>query len=165
MKSDIEIAQAAKLEKIGEIAAKLDIPEDSLEPFGHYKAKISLDYLNSIESNTDGKLILVTAISPTPAGEGKTTTSVGLGDALNHIGKKALVTIREPSLGPVFGMKGGAAGGGRKSGDRRSSRPEHGRRPAQFACTPKQGSRLRRHRLTGRAWQRCCALRRRPCWW
>ena len=112
MKSDIEIAQAAKLEKIGKIAEKLGIPEDSLEPFGHYKAKISLDYLNSIESNTDGKLILVTAISPTPAGEGKTTTSVGLGDALNHIGKKALVTIREPSLGPVFGMKGGAAGGG-----------------------------------------------------
>ena len=112
MKSDIEIAQAAKLEKIGDIAAKLGIPEDSLEPFGHYKAKISLDYLNSIESNSDGKLILVTAISPTPAGEGKTTTSVGLGDALNHIGKKALVTIREPSLGPVFGMKGGAAGGG-----------------------------------------------------
>ena len=112
MKSDIEIAQAAKLEKISDIAAKLDIPEDSLEPFGHYKAKISLDYLNSIDSNPDGKLILVTAISPTPAGEGKTTTSVGLGDALNHIGKKALVTIREPSLGPVFGMKGGAAGGG-----------------------------------------------------
>ncbi len=112
MKSDIEIAQAAKLEKISEIAAKLDIPEDSLEPFGHYKAKISLEYLNSINSKPDGKLILVTAISPTPAGEGKTTTSVGLGDALNHIGKKALVTIREPSLGPVFGMKGGAAGGG-----------------------------------------------------
>ena len=112
MKSDIEIAQAAKLEKISQIAAKLDIPEDSLEPFGHYKAKISLDYLNSLDSKPDGKLILVTAISPTPAGEGKTTTSVGLGDALNHIGKKALVTIREPSLGPVFGMKGGAAGGG-----------------------------------------------------
>ena len=113
MKSDIEIAQAAKLEKITSIAAKLGIPEDSLEPFGHYKAKISLEYLNSIESNKDGKLILVTAISPTPAGEGKTTTSVGLGDALNQIGKKALVTIREPSLGPVFGMKGGAAGGGK----------------------------------------------------
>ena len=113
MKSDIEIAQAAKLEKITSIAAKLNIPEDSLEPFGHYKAKISLEYLNSIESNKDGKLILVTAISPTPAGEGKTTTSVGLGDALNQIGKKALVTIREPSLGPVFGMKGGAAGGGK----------------------------------------------------
>jgi formate--tetrahydrofolate ligase len=112
MKTDIEIAQAAKLEKINSIAKKLDIPEDSLEPFGHYKAKISLDFLNSLESKPDGKLILVTAISPTPAGEGKTTTSVGLGDALNHIGKKALVTIREPSLGPVFGMKGGAAGGG-----------------------------------------------------
>ncbi len=112
MKSDIEIAQAAKLEKISAIAAKLNIPEESLEPFGHYKAKISLDYLNSLNSKPDGKLILVTAISPTPAGEGKTTTSVGLGDALNYIGKKALVTIREPSLGPVFGMKGGAAGGG-----------------------------------------------------
>ena len=112
MKSDIEIAQAAQLEKISNIASKLNIPEDSLEPFGHYKAKISLEYLNSLESKPDGKLILVTAISPTPAGEGKTTTSVGLGDALNHIGKKALVTIREPSLGPVFGMKGGAAGGG-----------------------------------------------------
>ena len=112
MKSDIEIAQAAKLEKIKTVASKLDIPEESLEPFGHYKAKISLEYLNSLESKPDGKLILVTAISPTPAGEGKTTTSVGLGDALNHIGKKALVTIREPSLGPVFGMKGGAAGGG-----------------------------------------------------
>jgi len=112
MKSDIEIAQAATPEKISKIAAKLDIPEDSLEPFGHYKAKISLDYLSSLDNKEDGKLILVTAISPTPAGEGKTTTSVGLGDALNQIGKKALVTIREPSLGPVFGMKGGAAGGG-----------------------------------------------------
>ncbi|MBL6818960.1 MAG: formate--tetrahydrofolate ligase [Gammaproteobacteria bacterium] len=112
MKSDIEIAQAATPEKISKIAAKLNIPEDSIEPFGHYKAKISLDYLNSLDSRDDGKLILVTAISPTPAGEGKTTTSVGLGDALNQIGKKALVTIREPSLGPVFGMKGGAAGGG-----------------------------------------------------
>ncbi len=112
MKSDIEIAQAAKLEKISTVAQKLDIPNDSLEPYGHYKAKISMDFIKSLESKEDGKLILVTAISPTPAGEGKTTTSVGLGDALNHIGKKALVTIREPSLGPVFGMKGGAAGGG-----------------------------------------------------
>ncbi len=112
MKTDIEIAQAAKLEKISKIAKKIDIPEDSLEPFGHYKAKISLDFIESLENKEDGKLILVTAISPTPAGEGKTTTSVGLGDALNLIGKKALVTIREPSLGPVFGMKGGAAGGG-----------------------------------------------------
>ena len=112
MKSDIEIAQAAKLEKISSVADKLDIPQDSLEPYGHYKAKISMDFIKSLESKKDGKLILVTAISPTPAGEGKTTTSVGLGDALNHIGKKALITIREPSLGPVFGMKGGAAGGG-----------------------------------------------------
>ncbi len=112
MKSDIEIAQAAKLEKISTVAEKLDIPNESLEPYGHYKAKISMEFLKSLESKEDGKLILVTAISPTPAGEGKTTTSVGLGDALNHIGKKALVTIREPSLGPVFGMKGGAAGGG-----------------------------------------------------
>tara|TARA_B100001057_G_scaffold497413_1_gene601454 strand:+ start:1878 stop:3551 length:1674 start_codon:yes stop_codon:yes gene_type:complete len=112
MKTDIEIAQSAHLEKIADIASKLDIPEESLEPYGHYKAKISLDYLNSIDDKKDGHLILVTAISPTPAGEGKTTTSVGLGDALNLIGKKALVTIREPSLGPVFGMKGGAAGGG-----------------------------------------------------
>ncbi len=112
MKSDIEIAQAASPERIGSIAEKLDIPIDSLEPFGHYKAKISLDYIKSLGNKPDGKLILVTAISPTPAGEGKTTTSVGLGDALNLIGKKALVTIREPSLGPVFGMKGGAAGGG-----------------------------------------------------
>ena len=112
MKSDIDIAQAAKLEKITSIAKKLDIPENSLEPYGHYKAKISLDFIKSLKSKEDGKLILVTAISPTPAGEGKTTTSVGLGDALNKIGKKALVTIREPSLGPVFGMKGGAAGGG-----------------------------------------------------
>ena len=112
MKSDIEIAQAAKLEKITTVAEKLDIPNESLEPYGHYKAKISMEFLKSLDSKEDGKLILVTAISPTPAGEGKTTTSVGLGDALNHIGKKALVTIREPSLGPVFGMKGGAAGGG-----------------------------------------------------
>ena len=111
MKSDIEIAQAAKLEKISKEAAKLGIPEDSLEPFGHHKAKISLDYLSSIESNKDGKLILVTAISPTPAGEGKTTTSVGLGDVLNHIGKSFSNNPRTIS-GPVFGMKGGAAGGG-----------------------------------------------------
>ena len=112
MKTDIEIAQSAKLEKINTIAAKLSIPQEALEPYGHYKAKISMDFIKSLESKEDGKLILVTAISPTPAGEGKTTTSVGLGDALNKIGKKALVTIREPSLGPVFGMKGGAAGGG-----------------------------------------------------
>src|SRR5207237_5177197 len=83
-----------------------------LEPYGHYKGKVSLDYIDSLDSRKDGKLILVTAISPTPAGEGKTTTTVGLGDALNRIGKKAVICLREPSLGPAFGMKGGAAGGG-----------------------------------------------------
>ena len=110
--SDIEIAQQAKMERITKIAAKLGIPEESLEPYGHYKAKVSLDYVDSLKGKKDGKLILVTAISPTPAGEGKTTTTVGLGDALNHIGKKAVICLREPSLGPVFGVKGGAAGGG-----------------------------------------------------
>ena len=112
MLSDIEIAQKAKAKPIGEIASKLGIPNSAIEPYGHYKAKIGLDYVNSLKSKPDGKLILVTAISPTPAGEGKTTTTVGLGDALNHIGKKAIICLREPSLGPVFGMKGGAAGGG-----------------------------------------------------
>jgi formate--tetrahydrofolate ligase len=112
MLSDIEIAQKAKAKPIGEIASKLGIPNSAIEPYGHYKAKIGLDYVNSLKSKPDGKLILVTAISPTPAGEGKTTTTVGLGDALNHIGKKTIICLREPSLGPVFGMKGGAAGGG-----------------------------------------------------
>ena len=110
--SDIEIAQQAKMQRIVEIAAKVGIPETSLEPYGHYKAKVSLEYLDSLKSRPDGKLILVTAMTPTPAGEGKTTTTVGLGDALNHIGKKAMICLREPSLGPVFGVKGGAAGGG-----------------------------------------------------
>ena len=113
MPSDIEIAQQAKLRRVIELAKeRLGIPEDALEPYGHYKAKVSLDYLDSLKDKPNGKLILVTAISPTPAGEGKTTTTVGLGDALNRIGKKAVVCLREPSLGPVFGMKGGAAGGG-----------------------------------------------------
>jgi formate--tetrahydrofolate ligase len=112
MASDIEIAQQATLKPINDIAAKLGIPNESLEPYGHYKAKVSLDYASSLAGKPDGKLILVTAISPTPAGEGKTTTTVGLGDALNRIGKKAIICLREPSLGPVFGMKGGAAGGG-----------------------------------------------------
>ena len=113
MLTDIEIAQRAKLRRISELAGdRLGIPEAALEPYGHYKAKISLDYLDSLADRPDGKLILVTAISPTPAGEGKTTTTVGLGDALNRIGKKALICLREPSLGPVFGVKGGAAGGG-----------------------------------------------------
>ena len=111
--SDIEIAQAAKMVRIAKLAKeKLGISEEHLEPFGHYKAKISLAYLDTLKDKKDGKLILVTAISPTPAGEGKTTTIVGLGDALNHIGKKTMICLREPSLGPVFGVKGGAAGGG-----------------------------------------------------
>jgi formate--tetrahydrofolate ligase len=110
--SDIEIAQASKMRLITEVAKKLGIPDEALSPFGHYKAKISLDYIDSLKGKPDGKLILVTAISPTPAGEGKTTTTVGLGDAFNEIGKKAIICLREPSLGPVFGMKGGAAGGG-----------------------------------------------------
>ncbi|MFK7963076.1 MAG: formate--tetrahydrofolate ligase [Burkholderiaceae bacterium] len=113
MKSDIEIAQAATLKPISQIAQdRLGIPVESLEPYGHTKAKVSMEYLAGLKSQPDGKLILVTAISPTPAGEGKTTTTVGLGDGLNHIGKKALIALREPSLGPVFGVKGGAAGGG-----------------------------------------------------
>ena len=113
MPSDIEIAQAAKLQRIAGVAReKLGIAEEHLEPYGHFKAKISLKYLDSLKGKKDGKLVLVTAMTPTPAGEGKTTTTVGLGDALNHIGKKAIICLREPSLGPVFGMKGGAAGGG-----------------------------------------------------
>ncbi|HET7668947.1 MAG TPA: formate--tetrahydrofolate ligase [Burkholderiales bacterium] len=113
MASDIEIAQAAKMQRIAPVAReKLGISEEHLEPYGHYKAKVSLKYLDTLKGKKDGKLILVTAISPTPAGEGKTTTTVGLGDALNHIGKKAMICLREPSLGPVFGVKGGAAGGG-----------------------------------------------------
>ena len=111
-KSDIEIARAATLEPIQTIGAKLDIPEDALIPYGHDKAKITAEFLDSIQDRPDGKLILMTAVSPTPAGEGKTTTSVGLGDGLNKIGKKAAICLREPSLGPCFGMKGGAAGGG-----------------------------------------------------
>ena len=113
MASDIDIAQKAKMQRISKLAVKkLGIAEEHLEPYGHYKAKVSLDYIDSQKNNPDGKLILVTAISPTPAGEGKTTTTVGLGDALGHLGKKTMICLREPSLGPVFGMKGGAAGGG-----------------------------------------------------
>ena len=113
MLSDIEIAQAATMHKVSKVAQeRLGIADEHLEPYGHYKAKVSLKYIDSLANKPDGKLILVTAISPTPAGEGKTTTTVGLGDALNHIGKKAVICLREPSLGPVFGVKGGAAGGG-----------------------------------------------------
>jgi len=111
-KTDIEIAREAKKRPILEIGAKLGIPAESLLPYGHDKAKVSQDFINSVQDRPDGKLILVTAINPTPAGEGKTTTTVGLGDGLNRIGKKAVVCIREASLGPNFGMKGGAAGGG-----------------------------------------------------
>ena len=113
MPSDIAIAQAARLRRITDLAQdRLGIPDEHLVPYGHHKAKLSLKYIESLQDRPDGKLILVTAISPTPAGEGKTTTTVGLGDALNHIGRKTIVALREPSLGPVFGMKGGAAGGG-----------------------------------------------------
>src|SRR6202158_619332 len=112
-KSDIEIAQAAAMRPIGQVAMdKLGIPDEALSLYGRYKAKISMDYIRSLADRPNGKLVLVTAITPTPAGEGKTTTTVGLGDALNHIGKKAILCLREPSLGPCFGMKGGAAGGG-----------------------------------------------------
>ena len=112
MSSDIEIAQKATMQRITQVAAKLGIAEEHLEPYGHYKSKLSMAFIDSLQDRPDGKLILVTAMSPTPAGEGKTTTTVGLGDALNHIGKKAMICLREPSLGPVFGVKGGAAGGG-----------------------------------------------------
>jgi len=111
--SNIDIAQAAKMRRITDVAAeRLGIPDEALEAYGKYKAKISLAYLAKLNGKPNGKLVLVTAISPTPAGEGKTTTTVGLGDALNLLGKKALICLREPALGPVFGMKGGAAGGG-----------------------------------------------------
>ena len=113
MLSDIEIAQHATLRPIIELARdRLQIPEDQLEPYGRYKAKLSLAHIAGLAGRPDGKLILMSAISPTPAGEGKSTTTVGLGDALNRIGKRAVICLREPSLGPVFGMKGGAAGGG-----------------------------------------------------
>ena len=112
MKTDIQIAQEAELLPIREVAEKLDITEDELELYGKYKAKLSDEYMERISKNPDGKLILVTAINPTPAGEGKTTTSVGLGQAFGRLGKKAVIALREPSLGPCFGIKGGAAGGG-----------------------------------------------------
>ena len=107
--SDIEIARAASKKPIQEIGDRIGIPTELLLPYGHDKAKVSQEFINSVQSNKDGKLVLVTAINPTPAGEGKTTTTVGLGDGLNAIGKKAMICIREASLGPNFGMKGGAA--------------------------------------------------------
>ena len=111
-KTDIEIARAAQKKPIFEIGESLNIPAADLLPFGHDKSKVSQSFINSVQDRPNGKLILVTAINPTPAGEGKTTTTVGLGDGLNRIGKKAMICIREASLGPNFGMKGGAAGGG-----------------------------------------------------
>lgn len=112
MLSDIEIAQNAKMKKISEIACEIGIREDELEPYGHYKAKLSDNVLNRLQDKQDGKLVLVTAVNPTPAGEGKTTVSIGLGQGMHKIGKNAVIALREPSLGPVFGIKGGAAGGG-----------------------------------------------------
>jgi formate--tetrahydrofolate ligase len=112
MLSDIEIARAAHLRPIAEIAAGIEVREEALYPYGRYIAKLETAFLSGLAQRPDGKLILVTAISPTPAGEGKTTTTIGLGDALNRIGRKTVVCLREPSLGPCFGMKGGAAGGG-----------------------------------------------------
>ncbi len=112
MNPDLEIARAATMQPIQDIAHRLNIPPDALEPYGRHKAKIGFDFINSVRDRKDGALVLVTGISPTPAGEGKTTTTVGLGDALNRIGKRATICLREPSLGPSFGMKGGAAGGG-----------------------------------------------------
>ena len=112
MKSDIQIAQEAVMEPIAEVAKRLDIREDELELYGKYKAKFSDELLERLKDEPDGKLVLVTAINPTPAGEGKTTTSVGLGQAFGKLGKKAVIALREPSLGPCFGIKGGAAGGG-----------------------------------------------------
>ena len=112
MRSDIEIARAARLKPIAEIAAKIGAPKSALHPFGRFIAKLEYDFLHGLVNRQDGKLILVSAISPTPAGEGKSTTTIGLGDALNRIGKKAIICLREPSLGPCFGLKGGATGGG-----------------------------------------------------
>jgi len=113
MPSDIEIAQSTPLQPIADIAQRLGLPAQALVPYGHHKAKITLSHLRGLESRPNGRLVLVTGINPTPAGEGKTTTTVGLGDALNRIGQRTIVCLREPSLGPVFGLKGGAAGGGR----------------------------------------------------
>lgn len=112
MKSDIEIAQENEMKTIGEIASSIGLSEDDIEQYGKYKAKISSYVWNRVKDNKDGKLILVTAINPTPVGEGKTTTSVGLADALHKLNKKTILALREPSLGPCFGIKGGACGGG-----------------------------------------------------
>ena len=140
-KSDIEIAREATMLPIGEIAAKLGVSDDAVEPYGKHIAKISLEFVKQVADRPDGRLILVTAITPTPAGEGKTTTTVGFSDGLNRIGKKAISCTREPSLGPCFGMKGGAAGGGYAQVvpmeninlHRRFPRHRHGPQPARRA--------------------------------
>ena len=116
MKSDIQIAQEASMNHIKDVAASIGIPEEDLEFYGKYKAKLSDEVFEKIKDNPDGKLVLVTAINPTPAGEGKTTTTVGLGQAMAKLNKKAIIALREPSLGPCFGIKGGAAGGGECTG-------------------------------------------------
>ena len=121
MKTDIEIAQECTMEPITEVAERAGIPEEYLEQYGKYKAKISLEAIKKLDQNEDGKLILVTAINPTPAGEGKTTTMIGLSQALNKLGKKSVVAMREPSLGPCFGIKGGAAGGGARKAPTQST--------------------------------------------
>ena len=141
VKTDVEIAQSARLLPVQEIGKKLGLSTDLLVPYGRDKAKIDYPVLNNAENRQDGKLVLVTAVSPTPAGEGKTTTTVGLGDALNLIGKNAAICLREPSLGPCFGMKGGAAGG-----------PEP-------SCATAKARRARLHRSLGNrgsAWQQHC---------
>lgn len=112
MLTDIEIAAQAKMKRITDVAAAMGIHPEELEPYGHYKAKLSDDLLTRLQDRPDGKLVLVTAVNPTPAGEGKTTVSIGLGQAMCKLGKNAVIALREPSLGPVFGIKGGAAGGG-----------------------------------------------------
>ena len=113
MKSDLEIAREVNLQPIAAVAARLGVPEAALHPYGRFIAKLDFDFIDGLRERPDGRLILVTAINPTPAGEGKTTTTIGLGDALARIGKRAVICLREPSLGPVFGRKGGATGGGR----------------------------------------------------
>ncbi|MFM7741785.1 MAG: formate--tetrahydrofolate ligase, partial [Planctomycetota bacterium] len=112
MDNDLEIARAARMKPIADVAHSVGIPPEALQAYGRHKAKLAFDFIDTLQSRPEGKLVLVTAITPTPAGEGKTTTTVGLTDGLNHIGRKAVGCIREPSLGPCFGMKGGAAGGG-----------------------------------------------------
>ena len=148
MPSDIEIARAATLQPITEVAARIGIPDDALHHYGKHIAKIDHAFIKSLESKPEGKLVLVTAISPTPAGEGKTTTTVGLGDALNRIGQKTVMCLREPSLGPCFGMKGGAAGGGQASWEPQQLAPP----PRDLPLRSADASMARRSRRSTRCW-------------